>query len=248
MPTIAEAAQQLAAEGLPVLFIDTCILLDVIRAPQRQNPRCIRSAVELAEMQAQSSCRIVASSMIQNEWNDHERAVMNELDRHLASRDEDALAFHEACEFLDVAVSFGKAAYQAAGLVAKLRDLSADLLKNAMHLLPSDEAKSKAANRMLSRIRPARKGGGLQDCIIIEEYLELCRQLQARGFALARTFCSSNTKDYQDGKVLHESLAKEFGTVGLVFTNELQWAVNELKKSTQSETDSTANENETSAR
>src|SRR5713226_1126316 len=107
MPSIAEAAQQLAADGLPVLFIDTCVLLDVIRAPLRKIPGCIRSAVELAEMQSQSACRIVASSMIQNEWRVHEEAVANELDRHLASRDHDALAFHEACELVRVSLSFG---------------------------------------------------------------------------------------------------------------------------------------------
>jgi hypothetical protein len=233
MPTIAEAAQQLAADGLPVLFIDTCILLDVIRAPLRKIPGCIQSAVELAEMQAQSGCRIVVSSMIQNEWRVHEQIVVKELDRHLELRDQDARAFHEACEHLNVSLSFGKASYQAAGLGAKLRDLSADLLKNAMHLLPSDETKAKATNRTLACIRPARKGIGLQDCIIIEEYLEVCSQLQATGFAKARVFCSSNTEDYQYGRKLHESLATEFGTVGLVFTNALHWAVNELKKASK---------------
>ncbi len=38
MPTIPEAAHQLAEDGLPVLFIDTCVLLDVIRAPLRKIP------------------------------------------------------------------------------------------------------------------------------------------------------------------------------------------------------------------
>jgi len=158
------------------------------------------------------------------------KKVVKEIDDHLASRDRDALAFHEACELVKVSLSFGKASYQAAGLVEKLRDLSDNLLKNAMQLLPSEETKAKATNRTLACVRPARKGSGLQDCIIIEEYLELCRQLQARGFAQVKAFCSSNTKDYQDGRKLHESLATEFGTVGLIYTNALHWAVNELKK------------------
>jgi len=174
--------------------------------------------------------------MIQYEWSVHEEAIVKELDRHLASRDQDALAFHEACELVKVSLSFGKASYQAAGLVAKLRDLSANLLNNAMHLLPSDDTKAKAADRTVACLRPARKGSGLQDCIIIEEYLELCRQLQATGFAKAKAFCSSNTADYQDGGKLHETLATEFGTVGLVFTNALHWAAKELKKASKSET------------
>ena len=31
MPSIADAVAQIVAAGLPILFIDTCILLDVIR-------------------------------------------------------------------------------------------------------------------------------------------------------------------------------------------------------------------------
>jgi hypothetical protein len=142
MPTIAEAAQQLAADGLPVLLIDTCVLLDVIRAPVRKIPGCIKSAAELSQMQAQSGCRIVASSMIQGEWNDNEQGVKQELDRHLASRDQDALAFHQACEFAKVPLSLSQPAYQAAGLSAKLRELSANLLKNALQLSQSDATKS----------------------------------------------------------------------------------------------------------
>ncbi|MCI0376533.1 MAG: hypothetical protein L0215_02890 [Gemmataceae bacterium] len=168
--------------------------------------------------------------MIQNEWETHEQAVMTELDRHLEARDRDALAFHEACEVVGISLSFGKPSYQAAGLVAKLRDLAAELLKNSIHLFPSNELKVRAFDRSLARKRPARKGGGVQDCTIIEEYLEFCRLLQAGGFAKKRAFCSSNTEDYQDGHKLHESLASEFASVGLVFTNALHWAVNELKK------------------
>src|SRR5579862_3436555 len=137
MPTIAEASQQLAVDGVPVLLIDTCVLLDVIRAPLRKIRDCISSAVELTEMQARSRCRIVVSSMIQNEWSAHEQAVMNELDHHFALRDQDADAFHEACAVVNIPLAFGQASYQTAGLAGKLRDLSADLLKNAMHLLPS---------------------------------------------------------------------------------------------------------------
>jgi len=229
MPTIAEAAQQLAAADVPVLFVDTCILLDVIRAPLRKIPGCIQSAVELAEMQAQSHCRIVASSMIRNEWSANERAVMTEFERHLAARDQDAIAFHEACELVRIPLAFSKPSYHATGLVEKLRDLAAQLLTNAMHLLPSDETMARATNRTLSCVRPARKGGGLQDCVIIEEYFELCRLLQAAGFAKKRAFCSSNTEDYQDGRDLHVALQSEFASVGLVFTNALHWAVNELK-------------------
>lgn len=230
MPTIAEVAQQLATDGLPVLFIDTCILLDVIRAPIRKIPGCVQSAVELLEMQRNSQCRLVASSMIQAEWTAHENAVLAEFDTYLGLRDLDAFAFHDACELLKIPLAFSKPSYKDTGLGAKLRDLSAELLKTSLHLLPSDESKARATNRTLACIRPAQKGGGLQDCIIIEEYLELCRMLKTAGFAGRRTFCTSNSGDYQDGHKLHEALVAEFEPAELCFTNTLRWAVSELKR------------------
>ncbi len=230
MPTIAESAQQLAAHGLPILFIDTCVLLDIIRTPLRKIPGCIQNAVGLVEMQAKSSCRVVASSMIQNEWKEHEQSVVDELDRHFGLRDQDSLAFHEACGLVGIPLSFSQASYQSAGLGAKLRDLSDELMSKALHLSPSDETRARATTRTLAYVRPARKGGGLQDCIIIEEYLELCRSLQAVGFTNKKVFCSSNTQDYQNGPKLHEDLDVEFQSVGLTFTNALHWAVNELQK------------------
>jgi hypothetical protein len=35
MPSIADAVSQIIAAGLPVLFLDTCSLVDVIREPLR---------------------------------------------------------------------------------------------------------------------------------------------------------------------------------------------------------------------
>jgi hypothetical protein len=86
MPTILEAAHQVATAGVPVLCIDTCVLLDIIRTPLRKTPGCIQGAVELAELQAQSHCRIVASSMIQDEWGSRIQTVVSELERHLETK------------------------------------------------------------------------------------------------------------------------------------------------------------------
>ena len=230
MPTITDAAAQLAMEGLPFICLDTCVLFDVVRAPLRPIPDCIQSAMDLASMQATSRCRLILSSLIQVEWGHNVRAVTSELDRHLKSRDRDALAFHEACELLKVPLSFGKPAYQAAGLGKRILEFVTELLTNSIHLSPSDETKAKATERTLLPRRPARKGGGLKDSIILEEYLELSRLPYVAGFARRKVFCSSNTKDYQDGRDLHGDLSSDFNSVGLVFTNSLPWAVHELMK------------------
>jgi len=71
----------------------------------------------------------------------------------------------------------------------------------------------------------------VKDCTILEEYLEVSRQVRQAGFAKKLVFCTSNTKDYcQTGGGLFPALAAEFQTVGLVFTHDLPWAAHEVQR------------------
>ena len=47
MPHITAVADQLIATDLPIIFLDTCILLDVIRAIKRRYTNCVAKAREL---------------------------------------------------------------------------------------------------------------------------------------------------------------------------------------------------------
>ena len=49
--------------------------------------------------------------------------------------------------------------------------------------------------RAVTRRPPVRKTGELKDCTIYEESLEVCMQLQRRGFMRKMLFCTSNTDD-----------------------------------------------------
>ena len=81
----------------------------------------------------------------------------------------------------------------------------------------------------MNNIPPSKKSGQMKDCVIIEECLELCRQLRATGFVKKAVFCTSNTDDYCDvTKALHPTLDVEFAPVGLSFTKNLPWAVHEV--------------------
>jgi hypothetical protein len=70
----------------------------------------------------------------------------------------------------------------------------------------------------------------VKDCVIVEECLELSRQLRANAFARKCAFCTSNIDDYGDpGGGLHPILAAEFAAVNLTFTANLPWAVHEIQ-------------------
>jgi hypothetical protein len=75
MPSIADAVAQVQAAGLPVLFADTCSLLDVILAPLRPDELsgCVEAALELLELLTRPPfrCTLVVASFVRAEWQTH---------------------------------------------------------------------------------------------------------------------------------------------------------------------------------
>lgn len=232
MPTIAEACCLLQAAAMPVLFTDTCTLVDVIRAPMRpvQLRGCVKASQELLELLTlpPPQCSLVTASLVRGEWQTYAVPTAGELRKHLEQLDNFAAEFHDCCSHTGLMPAFDRAAYRCAGLTEKLYDLSRGLLDKAIHLLPEDTTGIRAYQRALSCTPPSRKGGELTDCTILEECLEVCRQLRHAGFVKKLVFCTSNTQDYCDGTRPHATLAAEFSRVSLAFTTNLRWAVHEV--------------------
>jgi hypothetical protein len=231
MPSIEGAVEQVMRTGVPVLFVDTCILLDIIRSTDR----CLREypvrASELLEMITATppTCLLILSSIVPHEWRMNARGVTEEVERHLMKMQEQASHFHDACDALGITAAFGRPSYASLGLAVSLHDLSGRFLDNAICLDPDHESPVRAVKRVIMKTPPSRRGGEVKDCVIIEEYLAVCRSLHTAGFARKRVFCTSNTDDYcEPGKKIHPALALEFGPVGLTFVTNLAWAIHEL--------------------
>lgn len=234
MPSIADATAQIQAAGLPVLFVDTCSLVDVIRAPMRPDKLrgCVEAAAELLRLVTvpPQQAMLVVASFVPGEWHTHAGPTADDLKKHLSRLDEWAIAFHDACGFAGVTPPFGRPLYGAAGLADALLDLSKRLLDSAVRLDAHNDTNMRAFRRAVTNRPPSRKGGEIKDATIVEECLEVCRALQAAGSLRKRVFCTSNTDDYCDtAKALHPALDGDFRAVDLVFTKELPWATHELK-------------------
>jgi hypothetical protein len=233
MPSITDAANHVLAAGVPVLFLDTCSILDVIRAPARNLANCVEAATELLALATVSpaQCSLIVGSFVPTEWSDHEQEVLDLLNGHLQRMEDQARHFHGLCTHLGIPLAFGQPQYGASGLVPRLHDLSRQILRASIALDSHDDTMSRAYNRVaITRRRPCRRGGELKDCTIFEECLEVCRQLHGGGFTRKMVFCSSNTDDYcAPGVTPHPDVANDCGAVGLVFTTSLPWAVHELK-------------------
>lgn len=230
MPTIADVAARLVAADLPVIFLDTCILLDIIRAIERKYANCVATAIELhAALTTQpAQCSLVISHLVHHEWQLHASRLLSDAGKHLAEIEAQALHFHDACAVLGIAPGFARADYAALGVAERLGDLSEQLLDAGIQVDSDDACSGRAINRVIFNVPPSRKGGEAKDCTILEEYLAVCRALEETRFAKKRVFCTSNTRDYCEAGALHPILASDFAATGLRFTTNLPWGFHDV--------------------
>ncbi|MCI0464824.1 MAG: hypothetical protein L0Z62_48490, partial [Gemmataceae bacterium] len=178
MPSIAVVEAQFRLDNRPVLFLDTCVLLDVIRATLRcLGTHYVRSAVELRGLLTANppACALAVASVVPTEWNNHAAHTRDEVRRHLAKIQDQAAHFHGACHSLGIALGYGVPAYPAANLAGRLFDLSGELLALATRLDPDGGCSTRAIGRVVANLPPSRQGGEMKDCVIVEDCLELTR-------------------------------------------------------------------------
>lgn len=232
MPSIDEAVKALLAADRPILFTDTCILLDIIRSTHRCLSKYAQRASELATLSSADppGCIIVVSSIVPQEWSDNAPAVTEETLRHLREMEDQSSHFHDACQAIGIAVATPRTRYGQSGLAEALRDLSRSLIDRAVRLDADAESHARAVARVVKKTPPALRRE-VKDSAIIEEYLAVCRGLLAAGFPRRRVFCTSNTKDYcEAGGQLHANLVTEFADCSLTFTTSLPWALHEMRR------------------
>ena len=68
MITLAQAAADLIAAPRPILFLDTCTLLDMVRAPLRDLTAEVRAGVELRALAATGTVRLFVQDIVPGEW------------------------------------------------------------------------------------------------------------------------------------------------------------------------------------
>jgi hypothetical protein len=201
MPSIAEAVVQIEAAGQPVLFADTCSLLDVIRTPLRPELQgCVEAASELLDLATAQPlrCTRVAASFVPGEWLAHAGAEADNLRVHLARIDAEAGRLHEFSGIVGITPHFPKPEYRMLPLADRPHDLSRRLLDSALRLDPDHDCILRAHGRA-SLYRPPSTKGEVKDSTIIEECIEVSRRLQAAGFPRKLLFCTFNA-DFRGGE------------------------------------------------
>lgn len=190
----------IALLGTPVLMLDTCSLLDVVREPMR--PDCKLANVKAAMAMLLAAERgnkliVLIAEQVSQEINDNlpdvQKGAENAMKEYIGKAQHVDL----------VAGAFGAVgAMNTAHLVdhvARARAVFDRWITVGIQVPPGPAVSEKAMNRVRRGIAPSRKGKeNSKDCFVIESYLEVSAQLRATGFSAPIVFGSSNTKEYLD--------------------------------------------------
>ncbi|NQZ51858.1 MAG: DUF4935 domain-containing protein [Moritella sp.] len=213
----------------PVMFIDTCVFLDIVRVCARDNSNVntITSAHKLIDM---NSVWIVISEIVESEWKENIDVVFPETERHLKHLDKNMALFKSSLEKFP---SLGGFEYTKKpteyGVHHELKKLSEALYRKALIIEADTNCFGKAMIRVIQNVAPSAKGKDeSKDCSIYEHYLALANLLKQQSFDKQILFASSNKADFGDPSAPRPPIDEELSGLGIQFVNNLPWATSLL--------------------
>jgi hypothetical protein len=224
---------RILTQPAPVLFLDTCALLDIIRVPFREvSVNLIVATNDIILKASTNHLWIVTLALVEKEWRDNAGNVSIELEKHLQKLHDNLVKFSDTLDKIETGTPFYKTDLRRFEIEQKLYHLSEKLLKTAITMENDDNCKIKAMNRVSTDAAPAGSKHGkneAKDCMIIEHYLCLCQELRNNAFAEKCLFLSSNTQDYGHPQRLRPPLDVEFANLNLNFAKDIAMANSMIK-------------------
>lgn len=199
----------------PILCVDTCAILDILRDPRRESVRTNDQSASLALLGHAEADRldVYVTELVRMEFADHVDEVQREAEAGLASLSDDVAkidalaALHGSSGRTDVSHWNGHP--------GRCRQIADRWMKVGRDAVQSDDAVSRAVTRVLQGRAPSRRGkDSTKDCIILETYLEHVRNARRGGLTASVAFVSSNVRDYATSAArLSQDIASDFGAL-----------------------------------
>ncbi len=221
MSLSSQEVSRLVGQGSPVLCVDTCTVLDVVRDITRETVTTsdVNAGLTLLSMAEAGSDLIVLMA----------EQVTLEIASNIASVEQEAQAalqkfLAQAQRIHDVATAFGaQGNLQVHHLnrhVSRAKPVL-DRWKQVAQVVPHNDGVASRAFRRVNEPRtPARRGKeSMKDCVIVEAYIEAASQLRAAGLTAPIVFASSNTKDYfaPNSRHLQNDIAGDLAAVSMEY-------------------------------
>lgn len=227
--TIETLSREILASPAPLLLLDTCSVLDIIRTAGDTRCRAgfIAGASEMIRMASKSppGLWIVAAELVLSEWNDNCERVELDTRKRIIELDQNVKALTEVLNYLGSVPPEGASNFSEYAIESRLKGVAVNLLGVATVLQGDDGCSVLANRRAIMGWAPASRGkNASKDCMIIEHYISLCRELREAGFCSKCVFVSSNVNDYGKGGRPLSPLDENFRAVGIEYVTDLAWA------------------------
>lgn len=223
-----DISQRILEFSAPVIFIDTCIFLDILRSPYRDNIHvdAIASALELIKMSESDPCKVwlLTNEMVHSEWVENIANVKQELEREVKrlehTREQLVIA---ANVILEMKPAHGQK-MTSLNLHGHLENLSRNFLSHCLIIKQEDSHSVKAIHRIQKCLAPAKKGKPEpKDCVIFEAFLDISEKVRKLGYSKEIYFVTSNSSDY--GKANSSFIIEELNRINATLIDNLPWAL-----------------------
>lgn len=221
MSLCSREISRLVGMGLPVLCVDTCTVLDVVRDITRESvtPADVNAGLALLAMaEVGSGLTVLMAEQVSLEISGNAANVEQEAQTALEKFLAQAQRIH------DVAEAYGARGplqvLHLDGHVRRARPVLNRWLQVAQVVPHNDGVASRALRRVNEPRTPARRGKeSMKDCVIVEVYIETASQLRAAGMTAPIVFASSNTREYfaPNTRHLQEDIAADFAAVSIEY-------------------------------
>ena len=217
---------------IPVLCLDTCSLLDVLRCPNRpkfQDTQHNAALQLLLHAEQQEKLAILLAAQARTELENLQISVETETQNEIKGLVAKVADIESVVSVYETHITADL--HHLYKYVSLTRDVVDRYAKVATTISHSDSVVGRAHRRLTSAHAPAGKGrNAINDCLIIETYLDVVRQLRDEGHAKPIVFVSSNVNDYTEkgGSVPKSELAEEFSVLNMQYAPNMAAAKHKL--------------------
>ena len=218
---------------IPVLCLDTCIVLDILRDPARKDVRVHEHEASLALLSAAQSgtaLETLVAEQVSREFLGNVELVQQDAKRSIAALTRQVAKLNALVALYGASRPIELGYWNDHDL--RSRNAAERWLQVATTVRQTSNTVPNAFLRLNQALTPASRGKqSMKDCVILETYLEHIRSLRARGRTAPAVFVSSNTKDYAAGDktTIRDDIKGEFQSLGLEYAPDMGAARGLLK-------------------
>lgn len=167
----------------PLLCLDTCIILDVIRDPTRHDKQAEYQSASVDLLSALENDRLVSvvAAQVVLELERNRKRVLDETKNILAGLRKKLYRVNNMAGVVGDVARVDLMHFDAYG--QRTDSIASRWLDGSKKVDHSADVANRALNRNNMGIAPARRGKSHEDCVVVETYLELVRGLRGRDFA-----------------------------------------------------------------